>query len=116
VVLADRYLLSTLVYWSTAVHAVVLKRLIAPDLGIWLDAAPDTAAQRIRTSRNEPEELRDPRRLARHRHRYRRLVDHYGYVTISTDGGPAAVWTQTLRRLTPELHAAPSAQGGGSDG
>ena len=57
VVIVDRYVLSVLSFWSTPVHEWALERLLTPHLGVYLRVPPDLAHERIKATRDEPEEL-----------------------------------------------------------
>jgi dTMP kinase len=115
VVLCDRYILSSLVYECSPVHEHLLSRLVAPDLGVLVDASVPTVMARLGQRDYERVHSRDEYEKPLLIERYRMLADLHGYHRVSTDGvapdesfdalvalmDEAGIWT-ALEPATPE--------------
>lgn len=84
VVISDRYVLSILAYWSTRIHAAVLRRLVRPDLVFFCACSAEVAVSRT-AKRAEPRLLRDLDFLRCQGERYERLSALYPNHEIRTD-------------------------------
>lgn len=84
-VVCDRYILSSLVYECSLVHEHLLSRLVAPDVGVLVDASVPTVMARLRQRDYERVHSRDANEKPVLIDRYRALADLHGYQQVNTD-------------------------------
>ncbi|MFE3638539.1 dTMP kinase [Streptomyces sp. NPDC059168] len=111
VVVCDRYILSSLIYESSPVHDYVLSKIVAPDLGVYVDADAETVLARLAERDYEKVHSRDAEEKPLLIERYRTLAGLHGYVPLSTVGRSVDESFDELLRLLGDHDILPAVSG-----